>query len=116
MGNLFFSGQLFDADSMLAAGGGYLLDNTSIEGHLSMMILGEFGNYQPLWRVQTWALERLIALHLGSGDLRWAMIALALRSLSAAWALGRTQIVLLLQNLANRAGEPADTTVAAGCR
>ena len=101
---------------MLAAGGGYLLDNTSIEGDLSMMILCEFGNYQPLWRVQTWALERLIALHLGSGDLRWAMIALALRSLSAAWALGRTQCVLLLQNPASRAAQPADTRVAAGDR
>jgi hypothetical protein len=101
---------------MLAAGVGYLLDNTSIEGQLSMMILCEFGNYQPLWRVQTWALERLIALHLGSGDLRWAMIALALRSLGAAWAFGRTQCVLWLQNLASRAGQPADTTVAAGRR
>ena len=83
---------------MLAAGGGYLLDNTSIEGDLSMMILCEFGNYQPLWRLQTWALERLIAFHVGSGDLRWAAIALALRSFSAAWAFGRRQVVLMAGN------------------
>jgi hypothetical protein len=101
---------------MLAAGGGYLFDNTSIEGDLSMMILCEFGNYQPLWRVQTWALERLIAFHFGSGDLRWAVIALALHAFGAAWVFGRTQCVLLLQNLASRAAQPADTTVAAGGR
>jgi hypothetical protein len=83
---------------MLAAGGGYLRDNTSIEGDLSMMILCEFGNYQPLWRVQTWALERLIAFHFGSGDLRWALMALALRSFGAAWALGRRQIAHLAGN------------------
>jgi hypothetical protein len=83
---------------MLAAGGGYLRDNTSIEGDLSMMILCEFGNYQPLWRVQTWALERLIAFHVGSGDLRWALIALALRSFGAAWSLGRSRIGQLAGN------------------
>jgi hypothetical protein len=83
---------------MLAAGGGYLRDNTSIEGDLSMMILCEFGNYQPLWRIQTWALERLIAFHFGSGDLRWALIALALRTFGAAWAVGRRRIVQLAGN------------------
>jgi len=81
-----------------------------------MMILCELGNYQPLWRVQTWTLERLIAFHIGSGDLRWAVIALALRSFGAAWAFGRTQFVLLLQNLASRTAQPADTTVAAAGR
>jgi hypothetical protein len=65
-----------------------------------MMILCELGNYQPLWRVQSWALERLIAFHFGSGDLRWALIALLLRWLGAAWALGRTQFALLVQDLA----------------
>ena len=83
---------------MLAAGGGYLRDNTSIEGDLSMMILCEFGNYQPLWRIQTWALERLIAFHFGSGDLRWVLIALALRSFGAAWAVGRRRIGQLAGN------------------
>jgi hypothetical protein len=63
-----------------------------------MMILCEFGNYQPLWRVQTWALERLIAFHLGSGDLRWTLIALALRSFGAAWALGRKRVAQLAGN------------------
>jgi hypothetical protein len=115
MGNLF-SGRPFDADRMLAAGVGYLLDNTSIEGNLSMMILCELGNYQPLWRVQSWALERLIAFQIGSGDVRWAAIALALRWLGAAWAVGRTQFALLLPHLASRTRKPADTTVAAGRR
>jgi hypothetical protein len=63
-----------------------------------MMILCEFENYQPLWRIQTWALERLIAFHFGSGDLRWALIALALRTFGAAWAVGRRRIVQLAGN------------------
>jgi hypothetical protein len=96
---------------MLAAGGGYHRDNTSIEGDLSMMILCELGNYQPFWRIQTWALERLIALHVGSGDLRWALISLALSSFAAAWALGRRRIA----RLAGRGAEQAaDTPLAAG--
>lgn len=60
-----------------------------------MTILCEFGIYQPLWRVQTWALERLIALHVGSGDLRWALISLALSSFAAAWAVGRGRVARL---------------------
>jgi hypothetical protein len=95
---------------MLAAGGGYLRDNTSIEGSLSMMILCDLGNYQPLWRVQTWALERLIALHVGSGDLRWALISLALSSFAAAWALGRRRMVRLARKGTRQA---ADTPLAA---
>jgi hypothetical protein len=87
-------------------------DNTSIEGDLSMMILCELGNYQPLWRIQTWALERLITLHVGSGDLRWALISLALSTFAAAWALGRRRIA----RLAGRgAGQAADTPLAAAC-
>jgi hypothetical protein len=97
---------------MLAAGGGYLKDNTSIEGSLSMMILWEFGNYQPLWRIQTWALERLIALHVGSGDLRWALISLSLSAFAAAWALGRRRIVRLAGKGVRQA---ADTPLAAAC-
>ena len=98
---------------MLAAGGGYLRDNTSIEGDLSMMILCEFGNYQPLWRIQSWALERLIAFHFGSGDLRWVLIALVLRWFGAAWAFGWRRVVQRVGGDAHRA---ADTTVAAARR
>jgi hypothetical protein len=115
MGKLF-SGQPFDADRMLAAGLGYPKDNTSIEGNLSMMIVCGYGNYQPLWRVQSWALERLVAFQVGSGDLRWAVIALALRSAGAAWVVGRTQFALWLPDLASRTVKPADTTVAAARR
>ena len=80
------------------------------------MILCELGNYQPLWRLQSWVLERLIAFHFGSGDLRWAVIALTLRSLGAVWALARTQILPLRRDLNAPAGRPAYTTVAAGRR
>ena len=79
-----------------------------------MMILCGFGSFQSFCRVQTWALERLISFHVGSGDLRWAMIALALRSFGSVWALGRDQFVPLARNLASRAGQHADTMVAAG--
>ena len=75
-----------------------------------MMILCELGNYQPLWRVQTWALERLIALHVGSGDLRWALISLAISCFAAAWALGRRRIVRLAGKGTRQA---ADTPLAA---
>ena len=77
-----------------------------------MMILCELGNYQPLWRVQTWALERLIAFHVGSGDLRWALISLALSAFTAAWALGRRRIVRLAGRGTRQA---ADTPLAAAC-
>src|SRR6266496_2397723 len=98
---------------MLAAGGGYLRDNTSIEGDLSMMILCEFGNYQPLWRIQTWALERLIAFHFGSGDLRWVLIARFLRWLGAAGPLGGRRVA---QGVGNAPHGAADTTGAAARR
>ena len=99
---------------MLAAGRGYTRDNTSTEGDLSMMILCETGNFQPLWRVQSWALERLVSIDCVAGDLRWAMIALALRSLRSVWALGRDQFGHLVRNAASRAARHADSTVAAG--
>ena len=79
-----------------------------------MMILFELGNYQPLWRLQTWALERLIAAQLGSADLRWAMIALALNLLAAAWTVGRRRLVSPGWGRASGSENPADTMVAAG--
>jgi hypothetical protein len=78
-----------------------------------MMILSDDGSFQPFWRAQNWAMERLIYVHV-SGDLRWAMLALALASLRSVWALGWQQSVLLSRGTANRAGEDADTMVAAG--
>jgi hypothetical protein len=111
-----------------------------------MMNLDDFGlraGFGPLWRAptwgfqtwkfqtrtfqtrafQTWALERLIFLNCASGDMRWAMIALALRSFTAVLVFGQRQFVLLLRNVAGRLGQrarfaadmtDADTMVAAG--
>jgi hypothetical protein len=99
---------------MLAAGGGYTRDNTSTEGDLSMMILCDNGNFQPFWRVQSWTLEHLTSIDCVVGDLRWAMMALALRSLRSLWVLGRDQFVLLLRRAASRPARDADSMVATG--
>ena len=80
-----------------------------------MMILREPENYQPLRRLQTWLLVRLIAIQLGS-DLRWGLLALALNLLAAAWAFGRRRLVSLRRARASGCQEPADTMVAAGFR
>jgi hypothetical protein len=110
---LFFGGGLADADSMLAAGGGYTRDNTSTEGDFYMMILSDDGRFRPFWHAQTWAMERLIYVHV-SGDLRWAVMSLAVGSLRSVWVLGREQFVLLFRSAASRAPQDADTMVAAG--
>jgi len=71
-----------------------------------MMILEEFGalgNFRPLWRARIWALERLIAFHCGSGDLRWAIFALALGSCAAVCGRGRRQLLSWLRIMAGRA-------------
>lgn len=78
-----------------------------------MMILSDDGSFQPFWRAQNWAMERLIYVHV-SGDLRWAMLALVLNSLRSVWALGAQQSVLLFRSTASRAVKHADTMVAAG--
>jgi hypothetical protein len=54
-----------------------------------MMILDEFG---PFWRARIWALERLISLNCASGDLRWAIVALALRSFDAVCMFGQRHL------------------------
>jgi hypothetical protein len=101
-----------------------------------MMILcglGIRGNFGPLWRaqtwvfqlraVQTWALERLICFNCASGDVRWAIMLLALRSFTAVWVFGQRQFVLSVRNAAGRVGHgarfgaditDADSMVAAG--
>jgi hypothetical protein len=88
-----------------------------------MMNLDDFGlraGFGPLWRAptwefqtrtfqtwtfQTWALERLISLNCASGDMRWAIIALALRSFTAVLVFGQRQLVLLVRNVAGRLGQ-----------
>ncbi|SIO19678.1 hypothetical protein [Bradyrhizobium sp. Ash2021] len=86
-----------------------------------MMILAELG----FQRAQTFVLEHLIAFHFASGDLRWVMIALALRSFSAMWAFGHERLLTMVLNAARRIGQKArfaaeiahaDTMVAAGGR
>jgi len=112
---------------MLAAGGLYYRDNTSIEGNLSMTlpnetILNEFGlrrSREPLLSAQTFALEHLVSIHCATTDLRWAMAELGLRSITATWASAQGRFVRWA-----RGGKPshahrvtaADTTVAAGRR
>src|ERR1700716_3201537 len=103
---------------MLAAGGGLYRDNTSAQGVLSMTILYDFGtrgNFEPLWRAQTWAfqtwafqtwaLQRLISFNCAGGDVRWAIIALALHSFTVLWVFGQRQFVLLVRNVAGRVGQ-----------
>jgi hypothetical protein len=93
-----------------------------------MMILGEFGfqgSRGALLRAQSFALEHLMSFHSASGDIRWALVALALRSFNAMRAVAQEQFVLLARNVMGRAWQgarfaasltDADTTVAAGGR
>jgi hypothetical protein len=72
------------------------------------MIIDDFGigeSSGPLWRARIWASERLVSFNCGSEDIRWAIIALALRWLAAAWLYGQRRSVLLIRNLAGRDGE-----------
>jgi hypothetical protein len=89
---------------------------TAIEGDLSMMILWELGSYQPLWRLQTWMLERLISAQLNSPDLRSSVVALALNVMAAVWAAGRRRFVPSRASEASRSRNPADSMVAAAFR
>jgi hypothetical protein len=45
---------------------------------------------QRLWRVQAWALERLMSFSGASGDIRLALMLLALRLSTALWARATT--------------------------
>ena len=79
-----------------------------------MLILCDNGTLQPFWRAQGWALEQMISIDCVVGDLRWAMVALVLRSLRSVWVLGRDQFVLLVGHAARRPVQDADSMVAAG--
>jgi hypothetical protein len=88
-----------------------------------MMILDGFAAFRPVWRAQAWAVEHLISVHCASGDVRWAIAALALRSLAALDAFAHKQLVCLAQTVMGRAWQgarfaadltDADTMVAAG--
>ncbi len=74
-----------------------------------------------LRRAQTMALEQLLAIQCISGDLRWALAELALRSIAAMLATGRKRLACWGRRLAQRVHlanqlTPADTMVAAGGR
>jgi hypothetical protein len=70
-----------------------------------------------LLRARSFAFEQLLIVYGGSHDLRWALAALALRSLGALCASGRALLVTLARNAAGKRGvAPADTTVAAARR
>ena len=74
----------------------------------------------PLWRARNWAFERLLLLNFVAGDLRWQVVALALRAFGAVWSLGKQQLVLLAGKAGSgqagfeAARHAADSMVAAG--
>jgi hypothetical protein len=81
--------------------------------------------FGPLGRVQSWALEHVVAATLPSGDLRLTLAALALRALAALEALVERQLVRFARNTMGRALQgarfagslrTADSMVAAGGR
>ena len=72
-----------------------------------MMILCNFGSFRPFWRVQAWAVEHLISVHGASGDFRWAIAALALRSFAALEAFAQKQLVCLARTVMGRAWQGA---------
>jgi hypothetical protein len=76
-------------------------------------------------RAQGFALEQLITIQCVSTDLRWALLALIARSLTAMWAAGQARVAAIFRagakRLARRARRmaafaAADITVAAGGR
>jgi len=88
-----------------------------------MMFSREFavqGGLTPLWRVHAWALERAGAVPFHSGDVRWALVALALRALAAVEAVLQEKLTAWARNVIGRAlrgarfAATADTTVATG--
>ena len=72
-----------------------------------MMILYDFGGLRPFWRAQVWAVEYLISVHCASGDVRWAIAALALRSFAALEAFAEKQLVSLARTVMGRAWQGA---------
>ena len=79
----------------------------------------------PLWRLQAWAVERLVSILSSSGDLRWAIAALAIAALVTMEAMIARQLAMLARNTMRRAlkgacfaapAKAADSMVAAGCR
>jgi hypothetical protein len=79
----------------------------------------------PLWRLQAWALERIVSALSPSGDLRWAVAALMLAALVALEAMIHRQLASFARNTMRRAlkgarfaaqAKAADSMVAAAHR
>jgi hypothetical protein len=74
----------------------------------------------PFRHAQIWAMERLMYVNCASGDIRWAILALAVRSFSAIWAAGQYRLGFRIRKLAGPRGlaarfsTAADSMVAAG--
>jgi hypothetical protein len=107
---LFFQNAVRDADSMLAAGGGYTGDNISSEENLSMTALDiptlrqGFG---PLWRARTFVLAHLTAFNCDTGDLRMTVLAVLAQAFEAACAFGQRQLARWARNVLRRAWQGA---------
>jgi hypothetical protein len=81
--------------------------------------------FSPLWRLQAWAIERLVSILSPSGDLRWAVATLVLAALVTLEAMIHRQLVSLARHTMRRAlkgarfaesGKAADSMVAAAPR
>ena len=91
-----------------------------------MAIFSQFGfraSRLPLVSAQTFALEHLICIHSVTTDLRWAMVELALRSLTAMYAHAQGHLIWVARRILRRGRKccahgvtAADTMVAAGGR
>ena len=53
-------------------------------------------------QAQSFALEQMIEVYSTSGDLRWALVALMARSVSAAWSFGRARVVKRISEAVRR--------------
>jgi hypothetical protein len=65
-----------------------------------MTIFSEFVPHRsrlPLLNAQSFAFQQLVCIHTTTLDLRWAMLELALRSLTAMCAFAHRQMVLLIR-------------------
>src|ERR1700730_8589383 len=57
----------------------------------------------PLWRLQAWAIERLVSILSPSGDLRWAIATLTIAALATLEALIHRQLVSRPRHIMRRA-------------
>jgi hypothetical protein len=79
----------------------------------------------PLWRLQAWAIERLVSVLSPSGDFRWAVAVLVIAVLVTLEAMIARRLALLARHTMRRAikgarfagpRKAADSMVAAACR